>query len=149
MGRFRMLKSRYRSYSREQAHQARQHQPVSLPAAALPRLCFGVLEPAAVQQPAAFELCPRRGDLSAGQRRIAYDTQGQYQSLQGAALEPLSPAAWSATLQYSRTVSAILGADGVRCAACSAPALQGSRCSEAGRHAAAAGVFAPFALLLP
>ena len=55
-----------------------------------------------------------RGALTAGQRRIAYDSLGMYQQLHQAALDPLSPEAWSQTMQYSRTVSAILAADGVR-----------------------------------
>lgn len=55
-----------------------------------------------------------RGALSAGQRRIAYDSLGCYQALRQAALEPLSPEAWGQTARYSKTVSAVLAADGVR-----------------------------------
>lgn len=57
---------------------------------------------------------PRRGQLSAGQRRVAYDSLGMYQQLQGAGLEPLSPEAWAAAHHFTTTVSAILAADGVR-----------------------------------
>ena len=80
--------------------------------------------------------CCCRGSLTAGQRRIAYDSLGMYQSLHQAALDPLSPEAWSQTMQHSRTVSAILAADGVRWAG-------GGR----GRVGGAAGGLPPLAVL--
>lgn len=55
-----------------------------------------------------------RGSLSAGQRRIAYDSLGAYQQLQQTALEPLTPDAWAQAARYSKTVGAVLAADGVR-----------------------------------
>lgn len=55
-----------------------------------------------------------RGWLSAGQRRIAYDSLGAYQQLQQASLEPLTPESWAQAARYSKTVGAVLAADGVR-----------------------------------
>lgn len=52
--------------------------------------------------------------LSSGLRRIAYDSLGVYQQLHAAALDPRSPEAWAQARRYAQTVSAILGADGVR-----------------------------------
>ena len=57
-----------------------------------------------------------RGAQGPAQRRIAYDSLGLFQQLQQRAPEPLSPEAWSQTMQYSRTVSTVLAPDGVRCA---------------------------------
>jgi len=67
-----------------------------------------------------------RGGLSAGQRRIAYDSLGVYQQLHQAALEPLSPESWSQTARYSKTISTILAADGVRWAGGRAALLEQS-----------------------
>ena len=57
----------------------------------------------------------RRGSLSAGARRIAYDSLSQFQALQSAQLEPLTPDAWVQAARYSKTISEVLSADGVRC----------------------------------
>lgn len=63
------------------------------------------------------------GSLSAGQRRIAYDSLGAYQQLQQTALEPLTPDAWAQAARYSKTVGAVLAADGVRGAEATAEEL--------------------------
>lgn len=58
-----------------------------------------------------------RGQLSAGQRRVAFDSLGMYQQLQAAGHDPRGPEAWAAARRYAAAVSAILAADGVRCEA--------------------------------
>ena len=52
--------------------------------------------------------------MPATQRRIAYDSLGVYQALQQRREERdlRSPEAWAEVLEYSQTISTILGADG-------------------------------------
>ncbi len=57
-----------------------------------------------------------RGQLSAGQRRVAFDSLGMYQQLQGAEHDPRGAEAWAAARRFAAAVSAILAADGIRCA---------------------------------
>lgn len=63
------------------------------------------------------------GQLSAGQRRVAFDSLGMYQQLQSAGHDPRGPEAWAAARRYAAAVSAILAADGVRGAEATAEEL--------------------------
>lgn len=67
---------------------------------------------------------PNRGQLSAGQRRVAYDSLGMYQQLAQLGTEALSPDGWAASQRYAQAVSAILAADGVRCVEGGGPRLR-------------------------
>ncbi|PRW33780.1 nuclear pore complex NUP85 [Chlorella sorokiniana] len=63
------------------------------------------------------------GQLSAGQRRVAFDSLGMYQQLQAAGHDPRGTEAWAAARRYAAAVSAILAADGVRGAEATAEEL--------------------------
>lgn len=71
--------------------------------AAVPQFCHALPVPS------------HRGQLSAGQRRVAFDSLGMYQQLQAAGHDPRGAEAWAAARRYAAAISAILAADGIRC----------------------------------